>query len=100
MGKIIQVGEYSVTQADDFFGIRIWALHYGTDLVLFEYMGKDEIHEKYFFKSRKDVKWILAFEFKTLFTPAFHPFLLDMEKIKLPDNAFFIKNKGDDDANL
>jgi hypothetical protein len=84
MGKIIDVGEYKVEEAESFHGIRVWALHLGTEIILFNYMGKDAAADRYFFKARNQINWILVYTHNGLFSQEFHPFLLDLDKITLP----------------
>ena len=88
MGKIT-IGHYQVEEEESFYGIKIWALHLGTDIVLFDYMGKDFAANRYFFKSRKKLNWIVVYSREGMFSEVFHPFLLDLDKI------VFIKEEPD-----
>lgn len=92
MGKITNVGEYKVEEAEDLCGLKIWALHLGTEIILFNYMGKDNTADRYFFKARNQINWILVYTYEGLFSKEFHPFFLDLDKITLP--------KGDGNADV
>ena len=80
--QIVKIGKYNVTRADDWYGLRVWAMFFGGKIQIFHYFGADLEAGHYFFRQRGEHELIIGYPLQQINTTFFKPFLLELDKIR------------------